>query len=366
MKGRKIALAAMLASTSLWAQGVEEPGNPNPSAGPYASSLNDPANIYDAPIAGFVGPDGIGKAKLQSGVDVDGNPIYSNPNNSVNPIFKGWATTVVAYAPAPGVAATWMNPNKALGAVTGDNFDVVTLGELFSPTSPPPVGTLPPYGGTGSGYSGDPNNKTDGFACVGYDSPGYITLGFGTAITNGEGADFAVFENAFTSNYTTPGGSVAGQVFAELAFVEVSTDGINFARFPSISLTESAVGQYGTIDPSNVLNLAGKSANAYGESWGTPFNLDSLVMDELVLAGLVDLFNINFIRIVDIPGNGFFKDSAGNPIYDAWATFGSGGFDLDAIGAINVVPEPSAMVLAGIGLGAVALWGMKRRTTRRG
>lgn len=340
-----VAVSLLATAALLCGQGTEEPGNPSSGNGPYASSLNDPDNPYDAPIAGFVGPHGAGKARLQSGVDVDGNPIYANTNNYVNPVFKAWGSSVVAYVPAPGVATNWKYAQKTLGPVSGDNFDIASLGDLFNPSSPPPAGTLPPFGGSGSGYSGDPYNTTDGFGFVGIDSPGYITLKFDSAITNGAGTDFAVFENAFTSNYTTPGGSVAGGVFAELAYVEVSTDGVNFARFPSISLTESAVGPYGTIDPTNVYNLAGKSANAYGESWGTPFDLSSIATHALVLDGTVDLLEIHFIRVVDIPGNGFFTDSLGNPIYDAGTTFGSGGFDLDAIGAINVVPEPSSAAL---------------------
>jgi PKD repeat protein len=50
----------------------------------------------------------------------------------------------------------------------------------------------------------------------------------------------------------------------------------------------------------------------------------------------VDLNSINYVRIVDIPGSGDFKDSQGNPIYDGWVTFGSGGLDLEAVGVINV------------------------------
>jgi hypothetical protein len=38
---------------------------------------------------------------------------------------------------------------------------------------------------------------------------------------------------------------------------------------------------------------------------------------------------------VDVPGSGAFTDAGGRPIYDPWRTFGSGGFDLEAVGAIS-------------------------------
>jgi hypothetical protein len=38
---------------------------------------------------------------------------------------------------------------------------------------------------------------------------------------------------------------------------------------------------------------------------------------------------------VDIPGDGSFHDSSDRPIYDAWQTVGSGGFDLEAIGVTS-------------------------------
>lgn len=301
----------------------------NLAAGPYSQGLNDSGNPYDAPIPGFVGVHGDGKSTANG----------ANPGNYVNPIFKGWATTVVSYAPAPGVSAGFADPNKALGAVTGDNFDIVSLGDLYDPAAPPKVGGVPV----------DPNVAGDGYGFIGFDAPGQITLGFNLPITNGSGADFAVFENAFISAYTTVDGSQIGQVFAELGYVEVSTDGVHFARFPSISDTANRVGAYGTVDPTNVYNLVGKHVNAYGESWGTPFDLDDLSEHEMVLSGAVNLLDINYIRIVDIPGSGAYMDSEGNPIYDAWVTWGSGGVDLDAIGVINQVPEPATWLLLAMG-----------------
>ncbi|NEO58112.1 MAG: hypothetical protein F6K54_36690 [Okeania sp. SIO3B5] len=60
-----------------------------------------------------------------------------------------------------------------------------------------------------------------------------------------------------------------------------------------------------------------------------------------VTSGAVDINAIRFVRIVDIPGNGSFLDATGDPIFDPWPTAPptatSGGFDLGAIGVINVI-----------------------------
>ncbi|EIQ01716.1 hypothetical protein OpiT1DRAFT_00289 [Opitutaceae bacterium TAV1] len=366
------------------------------TAGPFSSSLeNETEGAIDPGIAGYTGPDGAGGVNMPGGVDPDTlEPIQMNPNNYVNPIFRGWATGYVDYKPAPGIATVaptdgtsegegymeWGNPAKALGPVTGNNFDIVSLGDLWSTARPPAVGSYPKYmdptDPNYKRYYGDPYDQNDGFGFIGIDNPGEIILTFDVPIANGKGADFVVFENGFISG---GGAGVAGQTFAELAYVEVSTDGVHFARFPSIFLGEDKlVGDYGTVDPTDVYNLAGKHANAYGASWGTPFDLDSLVdyanlvaalldagiaLNEeqmallqaaidanraLVEAGDLDLNEINFVKIVDIPGDGSFKDSIGNSIYDAWVTVGSGGFDLEAVGVINdinsvstPIPEPA-------------------------
>ncbi len=276
-------------------------------AGPYSAALNDPANPYDAPVPGFVGPDGEGRARLD-----DGAGGYINARNAVNPVFFGWAVGWTGYLRSDGQTA-YNDPTLALGPVTGDNFDVVSLGDL----SASQIAAAQP--------------------------PGHLTLLFNDALHTQPmrdlpGADFVVFENSIVSGTNTGGAGVNG-VFADLAYVEVSSDGVNFARFPSVSQTPSQVGAYGTINPTNVYNLAGKHANAYGDCWGTPFDLAALANHPLVTAGTVNLNNIRYVRVVDIPGDGSSFDTtspAPHSIYDAWLTFGSGGMDLEAIGAISV------------------------------
>ena len=135
------------------------------------------------------------------------------------------------------------------------------------------------------------------------------------ALADDRQADFAVFENAISAT------------FLELAFVEVSSDGVNFFRFPNASLTASAVGAFGSVDPTNISGLAGK----YQTGFGTPFDLAALADSPLL-----DKQRVGFVRIVDIIGSGTTKDSDNRPIYDPTPTIGSGGFDLEAIGAIHV------------------------------
>ncbi len=250
------------------------------------------------------------------------------PHAVLNPIFRGWAVQVVEYAPADQTwSGLWNDPNKALGPATGHNFDIVSLGELSD------------------------EEVTQGLP------PGHITLALGeraagTTLRNGRGYDFVVFENAFISQSTTALGSFAGQMLAELACVEVSSNGRDFVRFPCVSLTPGPVGRYGTIETSDIHNLAGKHPNANGVCTGTPFDLEDLVREPNVVSGRVDLNDIAYVRIVDVPGNGAFLDDApayldpglwpaqayypaAHPIYDMWPTQGSGGFDLEAVGVLH-------------------------------
>ncbi|MCX7650379.1 MAG: T9SS type A sorting domain-containing protein [Flavobacteriales bacterium] len=150
---------------------------------------------------------------------------------------------------------------------------------------------------------------------------GRATLTFAVPIADGPGWDFAVFENAFNDN------------FLELAFVEVSSDGQNFFRFPATSLTQDTlqVGPFGSVDAAQIDNLAGK----YRAGFGTPFDLEQLSGTP----GL-NIQSITHVRIVDVVGSiqpayaTFDKD--GRKVNDPWNTpFPSGGFDLDAVGVIH-------------------------------
>lgn len=259
-----------------------------------------------------------------------------------------WATTVSNYAPAPG-----LGPNFRNSAATSGVF---SLGDLYSTTAQPTVGSEPSAFHAGSGtanfhpYGGNVNDTTDTYGFIGIDAPGSVTFYYETGIFNGTGADLAVRENGFATG-PAPG------FFAELAFVEVSSNGTDFARFPSISLNTTTVSVSGTFqayDMTNVYNLAGKHAS----NLATPFDLQDLTTHELVLGGTVNLSNIKYVRLVDVVGNPASSgtagavDSLGNRILDNWTTYDSGGFDISivgglpqAVGVLNAIPEPAVTAL---------------------
>jgi hypothetical protein len=72
----------------------------------------------------------------------------------------------------------------------------------------------------------------DGTSVVSLGDGGTATLSFPLVIRDEVGYDFAVFENSFSDNYM------------ELAHVEVSSDGIHFFRFPSVSEQPTAIQQF--------------------------------------------------------------------------------------------------------------------------
>ena len=160
----------------------------------------------------------------------------------------------------------------------------------------------------------------DGSGVVSLGDGGFATLTFATPIRNGPGWDFAVFENG-------------SNTFLELAFVEVSSNGTAFFRFPANSNTQTGVqvGPFSELDATLLNNLAGK----YSAFHGTPFDLEELA-DQVGL----DVDAITQVRVVDVVGSiqdGLATyDHAGNKVNDPWSTpFASSGFDLDAVGVIH-------------------------------
>lgn len=138
---------------------------------------------------------------------------------------------------------------------------------------------------------------------------------------NVDGYDFAIFENSFSDD------------FLELAFVEVSSNGTDFYRFPAISLTDTVeqIGPFDVSETERINNLAGK----YPVFYGTPFNLD-----DLPNINSLNKQAISHLKIIDVVGslNTDFcsYDSQGNKINDPWPTaFESSGFDLDAIAILH-------------------------------
>jgi len=200
-------------------------------------------------------------------------------------LFMGWATGWEDYIVGAEVKDLFQTPERALGKAVGTADDIVTLGR-----------------------------------------GGAITLTFDPPIQNGKGWDFAIFENAFNNT------------FLELAYVEVSSDGVHFISFDNCSLTPDAVNAFGDIDPTDITGLAGK----YRLGVGTPFDLQDLADKEAVDTGRVKLDRIVYVKIVDIIGDGTCMDNRpltlitcfgkNAPIYDPYPVIGSAGFDLEAIG----------------------------------
>lgn len=165
------------------------------------------------------------------------------------------------------------------------------------------------------------------FDVVSLGDGGKAILTFASPIYNGPGPDFAVFENGFANAQNPDTWAL------ELGFVEVSSDGENYFRFPAVTYvqTETQLGNAGSINPAQLHNFASK----YGAFYGTPFDLD-----EVEDNALLDKNNVTHVRIVDVIGNIDPEyanyDAEGHVINDPWPTgFASSGMDLDAVGVIH-------------------------------
>ncbi len=170
---------------------------------------------------------------------------------------------------------------------------------------------------------------------------GIADLTFLHPIINGSGPDFAVFENGFRDF------ADSSLAYLELAFVEVSSDGINYFRFPASSLTATdvQVSNAGYMNAVNINNLAGKYIGMYG----TPFDLD-----ELAGTPGLDVNNVTHVRLIDVVGSvgaHASHDHSGRIINDPYPSpFPSCGFDLDAVGVIHEAFESVNRLQENIGL----------------
>ena len=158
---------------------------------------------------------------------------------------------------------------------------------------------------------------------------GSATVTFDSPIYNGDGPDFAIFENGLHPDTD----STMTMYFLELAFVEVSSDGENFFRFPAVTAVpfDKQVGGFDVMNPAQIHNFAGK----YEAFYGTPFDLNEVEDNPLL-----DKNKVTHVRIIDVIGNinpeYATYDSEDHPVNDPWPTpFESCGFDLDAVGVIH-------------------------------
>ena len=169
---------------------------------------------------------------------------------------------------------------------------------------------------------------------------GFLTLGFDVVIVDGPGADLLFAENPFTST-TDP-----SQTFAEVFFVEVSTDGVSFARVPT-SYTGPQVdpGPFSFTNMGYYMGFGGLIAPVANPveptdivgSGGDAIDLAVLRNDPLVVNGSVDLNDIREVRLVDAR-SGIDTDSNGVFIRDP----GSGSADVDAVTVLQHRDNQSA------------------------
>lgn len=226
-------------------------------------------------------------------------------------------TLAQSYAPAAGLpGSTAIDKNSPL-FIQWANGITVERGLINK--------SNPNASASGSTYAtfGTPNDAL-GFPTgpvVSLGDGGFAILTFATPISNNPGFDFAVFEN----------GSIA---YLELAFVEVSSDGVNYFRFPNHSQTQtqSQLGSFSSPEATFINNLAGK----YSSEYGTPFDLSDVPDTDLL-----DKSAILYVKVIDVVGsiNPEYAsyDSYGNAVNDSFPTpFNSGGFDLQGVGVLDM------------------------------
>lgn len=231
-------------------------------------------------------------------------------------LFGGWLSAQGPFAPQagePGSTAVHKDSSAIHHWATGCT---VVRGHRQA--------NLPDSGLATTGIDVYATGPADAPLCVSLGDGGVATLHFAIPISDGAGYDFAVFENGFGSG---------SEAFLELAFVEVSSDGVHFFRFEAATTRDTSVqcGSFENSDASYYHNLAGK----YTAGFGTPFDLA-----ELPDTVFLDKNQVRYVRVMDVVGSILpsvaQRDASGVMVNDPWPTnFPQSGFDLDAIAVLN-------------------------------
>lgn len=227
------------------------------------------------------------------------------------------STTTLSYAQFPGAAGTLGSTaifkDSSIFVAWANSCAVQRGFQNIADTS---------LGHTTTGDSSLVLGNADGIQVVSLGDGGSAIVGFEKPIKNGSGFDFAVFENGFIDE------------FLELAFVEVSSDGINFFRFKATSNTQTD-SQMGPFDYNADATLLNNLAGKYRAMFGTPFDLEEMTG----IQGL-NVDSITHVKVIDVIGSinplHASHDQHNNIINEHYPTpYPQGGFDLDAIGVIH-------------------------------
>lgn len=193
----------------------------------------------------------------------------------------------------------------------------------------------PPEGGGGGGGS---------FDVYQLGLQGEVVLRLEAAAEDGPGADLAVYENPFL----VIGGSPS-DTWSECLFVEVSTNGADWARFPTrysgppgphagpqgqmVGVQAEWFRGFAGVTPVAANPGAGIQPYDVVPAGGDLFDLAELSDHPLVLSDDIDLNRIRYVKLIDVVG-GLDSDDLGTPVWDA----GDPAFstaDVDAICALN-------------------------------
>lgn len=265
---------------------------------------------------------------------------YGLWSSTVNAMPVGFASSASGLAGTSTVFRGWITGYSDFTRPVANSGGMARDDDLVDVQSRPGLAI---FGQPRDFTGGDEVNPDGHYLSLG--NGGSVILSFADIIVDGPGADFAVFENAFTDGTRT-----GDYTFAEFAFVEVATTTNAWARFPVTYLGTNVVynlnsetsNHFASMDTTLVHGLAGKNIGATG----TPFDLADLIDHPAVTNGSVDLDRIAFIRLVDVIGDGSTMDDHGRPIYDPYYNAMTGypnpaavsmldGFDLRAVGVIN-------------------------------